>query len=142
MDIEHADHTQMTIECKRLGSKMNKSMDLRISRVIQEGITCRHKDPTFTQGKGKKYKSGFNTDFLVRRKPVRNDHYYTHLFSLKGLHTGYTTARYVNMEKYESKYEMLNKVATEYICTVSMMMVSVNPERFFHTQRNRRSSLS
>ena len=31
------------------------------------------------------------------------------------LHTGYTmaTARYNNMKKYESKYEMLNKVAIE-----------------------------
>jgi hypothetical protein len=25
MDMEYADHTQMTMECKRLGSKMNKS---------------------------------------------------------------------------------------------------------------------
>ena len=25
MDMEHVDHTQMTMECKRLGSKMNKS---------------------------------------------------------------------------------------------------------------------
>ena len=31
MDMEHADHTQMVMECKRLGSKMNKSMDLRIT---------------------------------------------------------------------------------------------------------------
>ena len=34
-----------------------------------------------------------------------------YVFSLECLHTGY---RYVNMEKYESKYEMLNKVAAEY----------------------------
>ena len=39
MDMEHADHTQMTMECKRLGSKINKSMDLITSRVIQECIT-------------------------------------------------------------------------------------------------------
>ena len=40
IDMEHADHTQMAMEYKRLGSKMNKYMDLRISRVIQECITC------------------------------------------------------------------------------------------------------
>ena len=56
MDMENADHTQMVMECKRLGSKMSKSMELKISKVIQECITCRHKDTTFTQGKGKKYK--------------------------------------------------------------------------------------
>ena len=37
-DMEHADHTLMTMECKRLGSKINKSMDLRVSRIIQEYI--------------------------------------------------------------------------------------------------------
>ena len=30
------------------------------------------------------------------------------------LNTGFTTDRYVNMEKYTSKYDMLNKVATDY----------------------------
>ena len=54
MDMEHANHKQMVMECKRLGSKMSKSIDLIISRVIQECITCRHKDTTFTQGKGRK----------------------------------------------------------------------------------------
>ena len=34
-----------------------------------------------------------------------------YVFSLECLHIGY---RYVNIEKYESKYEMLNKVAAEY----------------------------
>ena len=114
MDMEHADHTQMVMECKKLGIKMGKSIDLKISRVIQECITCRHKNKVFTQGKGKKYKSSFNTDVLVRRKSVRNDYYYSHLFSLECLHTGYTTARYVNMRKYESKYDMLNKGVAEY----------------------------
>ena len=85
MDMELADHTQMTIECKRLGSKINKSMDFILLRVIQECITCRHKDPTFTQGKGQKYRSGFNTDVLFKRKPVRNDYYYTHLCIFSGV---------------------------------------------------------
>ena len=56
----------------------------------------------------------FNTDVLVWQEPVRNDYYYTDLFSLECLHTGYITARYVNRRKYESKYEMINKVFTEY----------------------------
>ena len=30
------------------------------------------------------------------------------------LNTSLNTARYVNMEKYTSKYDMLNKVATDY----------------------------
>ena len=68
----------------------------------------------FTQGQGKKYKTDFNTDVLVRREPVRNDHYYTDLFSLECLHTGYITARYVNRRKYESKYDMISKVVAEY----------------------------
>ena len=40
--------------------------------------------------------------------------YYTHLFLMECLNTGFTTDRYVNMEKYTSKYDMLNKVATDY----------------------------
>ena len=36
--------------------------------------------------------------------------YYTDLFSLECLHTEYITARYVN----SGKYEMVNKVVTEY----------------------------
>ena len=70
MDMEHADHTQMVMECNKLGCKMGKSMDLKISRVIQECITCRHKDKVFTKGKGNKYKSGFNTDVLVHHSEV------------------------------------------------------------------------
>ena len=34
-DMDHADHAQMATECIRLGCKINKSMELRISRVIQ-----------------------------------------------------------------------------------------------------------
>ena len=112
--MEHADHAKMAMECTRLGCKPGKSMDLKISRVIQECIICRHEDEVFTQGQGKKYKTDFNIDVLVRREPVRNDHYYTDLFSLECLHTRYTTARYVNRRKYESKYDMISNVVAEY----------------------------
>ena len=74
----------------------------------------KHEDKVFTQGQGKKYKTDFNTDVLVRREPVRNDHYYTDLFSLECLHTRYITARYVNRRKYESKYDIISKVVAEY----------------------------
>ena len=80
-DMEHADHAKMAMECTRLGCKPGKSMDLKISRVIQECIICRHEDEVFTQGQGKKYKTDFNIDDLARRELVRNDHYYTDLFS-------------------------------------------------------------
>ena len=105
MDMDHGDHAQMTAECKRLGCT-KKSIEDRISKVIQGSI--------FTQGKVQKNKSWFNTDVLLRRKRVTNDHYYTHLFLMDCLNTSFTTARYVNMEKYSSKYDMLNKVATGY----------------------------
>ena len=39
------------------------------------------------------------------------DDYYTHLFTLECMDTGYTLARYVNKFKYESRYDMLNCVA-------------------------------
>ena len=84
------------------------------SRVIQECTICKHEDVTFAHGHGKKYKTDFNTDILVRREPVRNDFYHTDLFSLECLHTGYTTARYVNRNKYKSRYDVLNHVVTEY----------------------------
>ena len=76
-DMDHTDHTQMATECIRLGCKMNKSVELRISRVIQECTICKHEDVTFAHGHGKKYKTDFNTDILVKREPVRNDFYYT-----------------------------------------------------------------
>ena len=43
-------------------------------------------------GHGKKYKTDFNTDVLVRWEPVRNDFYNTDLFTLECLHTEYITA--------------------------------------------------
>ena len=51
---------------------------------------------------------------LVRHEQVINDSYYTILFSFECLHTGYTIARYVNGNKYKSRYEMLNHVDMEY----------------------------
>ena len=39
-DMDHADHSQMATECIRLGCKMNKSVELMISRVIQECNIC------------------------------------------------------------------------------------------------------
>ena len=77
-------------------------------------MVTRRLDKVFTQGQGKKYKTDFNTDVLVRWEPVRNDHYYTDLFSLECLHAGYTTARYVNRRKYESKHDIIRKVVAEY----------------------------
>ena len=51
---------------------------------------------------------------LVRREKVIGDYYYTDLFSLECMDTGFTMARYVNRNKLESRYEMLNFVALEY----------------------------
>ena len=65
-DMDHADHEQMSTECIRLRCKMNKSMELRISRVTQECTICKHEDVAFAHGHGKKYKTDFNTDILVR----------------------------------------------------------------------------
>ena len=113
-DMDHADHAQMATKCIRLGCKMNKSMELRISRVIQECTVCKHEDKVFAHGHGKKYKTDFNTDVLVRGEPVRNDFYYTNLFSLECLHTGYIMARYLNRSKYASRYDMINKMVTKY----------------------------
>ena len=54
----------------RLGSK-KRSIEDRISKVIQECITCWHKDSTFTQGKNQRNRSWFNTDVLVWRKQAK-----------------------------------------------------------------------
>ena len=89
-DMDHADHAQMATKCIRLGCKMNKSMDLRKSRVIQDCTICKHEDVVFAHGHDKKYKTDFNTDILVRLEPIRNDFYSTDLFSLECLHTGST----------------------------------------------------
>ena len=59
--MDHADHAQLAAKCTRLGCKLGKSMDLRISRVIQECTVCKHEDEVFTEGQGKKYKTDFNT---------------------------------------------------------------------------------
>ena len=50
----------------------------------------------------------------MRSEKVIGDYYYTELFSFECMHTGYTVARYVNGNKYKSRYEMLNHVAMEY----------------------------
>ena len=70
----------MATECVRLGHKLSKAVELRISRVIQECQLCKDEDMTFSHGHGKKYKTAFNTDVLVRR-----DYYYTDLFSFSNL---------------------------------------------------------
>ena len=113
-DMDHPDYTQMATECVRLGHKVSKSVELRISRVIQECQICKDEDRTFSHGHGKKYKTAFNTDVLVRREKVIGDYYYTELFSFECMDTGSTIARYVNDNKYKSRYEMLNHVAMEY----------------------------
>ena len=106
--MDHPDHTQMAAECVRLGQKVGKSVELWISRVIQECRLCKDKDMTFAHGHGKKYKTSFNTDVLVRHKRVTNDNYYTHPLSFECMDTGYTMARYINCRKYTSWSEMLN----------------------------------
>ena len=113
-DMDHPDYTQMATECVRLGHKVSKAVELRISRVIQECQICKDEDMIFSHGHGKKYKTAFNTDVLVRREKVTGVHYYTELFSLECMDTGFTIARYVNGNKYKSRYEMLNHVALEY----------------------------
>ena len=55
----------------------------------------------------------FNKDVFIQRRRVTNHRYYTHLFSLECLNTGFTTSRFVNMEKRPAS-EMLNKVATNH----------------------------
>ena len=49
MNMDHGSHTQMTVECKTLGCP-KKTIDDRISKVIQEYIACLHKGPVFTKG--------------------------------------------------------------------------------------------
>ena len=113
--LDHPDYTQMATKCVRLGHKVSKAVELRILRVIQECQICKDEDRTFSHGHGKKYKTAFNTDILVvRREKVIGDYYYTDLFSLECMDTGLTIARYVNRNKFESRYEMLNFVALEY----------------------------
>ena len=106
----HPDFTEMTRECTRLGHKVDKTVELRVSRVIQECQLCRNKNRLFSHGLGQKYNTSFNTDVLVRREKVVGDDYYTHLFTLECMDTGYTIAKYINKYKYDDKYEMINDV--------------------------------
>ena len=69
-DMDHSDYTQMATECTRLGHKVSKAVELWIFRAIQECQICKHEDMTFAHGHGKKYKTAFNTDVLVRREQV------------------------------------------------------------------------
>ena len=104
----------MATKCVRLGHKVSKAVELQISRVIQECQICKDEDMKFSHGHGKKYKTTFNTDVLVRREKVIGDYFYTDLFSLECMDTGFTIARYVNRNKFKSRYEMLNHVAQKY----------------------------
>ena len=112
-DMDHPDHTQMTTECTRLGHKVDRTVELRISRIIQECQVGKNKSRLFSHGHGNKYNTRFNTDVLVRREVVTGDKYYTHLFTIECMDTGFTIARYINKHKYDSRYYMLNKVALD-----------------------------
>ena len=111
--MDHLDHAQMTTECTRLGHKVDRTAELRISRIIQECQVCKNRSRSFTHGHGKKYNTRFNTDVLVRREDVIGDSYYTHLFTIQCMDTGLTIARYINRYKYESRYQMLNQVVLD-----------------------------
>ncbi len=53
----------------------------------------KNKDRIFSHRHGKKYNTSFNTDILVRREGVTGDEYYTHLFTLECMDTGFTMAK-------------------------------------------------
>ena len=53
-DMDHPDHTQMTTEYLRLGHKVDKIVELRISRIIQECQVCKNKSRSFSHGHGNK----------------------------------------------------------------------------------------
>jgi len=86
--------------------------------AILECIVCAHRGPNFSTGKLQRNKSLLNNDVFIQRRRVTNDRYYTHLFSIECLNTGFTMARFVNMENYRSTSEMVNKVATDYWCSI------------------------
>ena len=73
-------------------------------------LWCRNKNRLFSHGLGQKYNTSFNTDIMLRREKVLEDDYYTHLFTVECMDTGYTVAKYINKYKYEDKYEMINDV--------------------------------
>ena len=54
-NMNHPDHAQMTTECTRLGHTIDRRVELRISRIIQECQVCKNKSRLFTHGHGKKY---------------------------------------------------------------------------------------
>ena len=43
----HADHAEVAMKCTRLGCKPGKSIDIKISRVIQGCIICKQQDEVF-----------------------------------------------------------------------------------------------
>ena len=115
LDMKHRSCADMSAECNRLGGS-KKNIDSRISIAIQKCIACTHRGPNFTTGKIQKKESLFYKDFFIQRRKVTNHRYYTLLFSLEclnSLNTGFTTARFVNMEN-RSVSETVNKVATDH----------------------------
>ena len=88
---------------------LRKNRDSRISIAIQECIACTHRGPNFTKGKTQRKESLFNKNIFIQRRRVTNHKYHTHLFSLDCLDTGFTMARFVNMENL-SVSEIVNKV--------------------------------
>ena len=48
--MDHPDHAQMTTECTRLGHKVDRIVELQISRIIQEYQVCKNKSRLFSQG--------------------------------------------------------------------------------------------
>ena len=66
-----------------------------------------------TEGRTQQNESLFNKDVLIQQRRLTNHRYYTHLFSLECLNTGFTMARFVDMEN-RFVSETVNKVATEF----------------------------
>ena len=85
----------------------------RCSIATHQCIACTHRGPNFTTGKTHQKESLFNKDVLIQQRRLTNHRYYTHLFSLECLNTGFTMARFVNMDNL-SVSETVNKVATEF----------------------------
>ena len=47
---------------------------------------------------------------MVKRFVIENDDHYSHLFIIECMDTGYNVAKYINEDRYEDKYEMINDV--------------------------------